>query len=58
MNKKEYSPTPIYNRKALREIIRNRAINVKGYHNVSAYTSKAFKEIRENMLNKENSEKA
>lgn len=47
-----YNPTPIYNRKMLRNIIRNRALEVKGRHNVSAYVREAFKEVRDN-INKE-----
>ena len=47
---KLYNPTPVYNRKMLRNIIRERAIEVNGYHNVSKYVNEAFKEVRNNML--------
>ncbi len=50
---KVYSPNSVYNRKMLRNIIRERAVEVKGNHDVSKYMSRAFKEIRENMLKQE-----
>lgn len=48
-----YKPIPIYNRKMLRNIIRERAIKMNGYHNVSAYMREAFKKIREQMSQEE-----
>lgn len=51
-NGKTYRPEPIYNRKMLRNIIRERAIEINGYHNVNRYVKEAFKEVRNN-INKE-----
>lgn len=50
-NKTNYNPTPIYNRKMLRNIIRERAIALKGYHRVNDYMSAAFKEIMDKKEN-------
>lgn len=52
-NGKTYRPEPIYNRKMLRNIIRERAIEINGYHNVNRYVKEAFKKIRKEMIEAE-----
>ena len=49
--RKDYSPTPVYNRKYARAVIRAQIIKRYGYHNVSANMSQTFKEIRNNWDN-------
>lgn len=44
---KVYEPTPIYNRKFIRNILRKMSIQKNGYHNVSKYMSNAFKRFQE-----------
>lgn len=51
---KEYNPTPIYNRKLLRNIIRERAIALNGYHHLSGLVNRGFKEVKDIVKNKEN----
>lgn len=47
MNKNvEYEPTPIYDRKLLRSMLRASAIRRNGYHNVNGTMSAAFKKLR------------
>ena len=43
---KEYNPTPVYNRKFMRGVIRAQVIRNNGYHNVSATMSHMFKRMR------------
>ena len=49
--RKDYSPTPVYNRKYARGVIRAQIIKRNGYHNVSELMSQTFKEIRNNWDN-------
>lgn len=44
---KNYNPTPVYNRKYARGVIRAQVIKRNGYHNVSANMSQTFKEMRD-----------
>ena len=46
-NSKDYNPTPVYNRKYARGVIRAQVIKNKGYHDVSATMSEKFKNMRE-----------
>ena len=52
-NNSDYRPTPVYDRKMLRGMIRTRTIQLKGYHNVSALMSESFKIIRNRMIEEE-----
>lgn len=45
-NQKDYNPTPVYNRKWARTVLRNQIINRYGYHKVNTIMSEAFKRIR------------
>ena len=45
-NNGEYSPTPVYNRRLMRNIIRNQVIKQNGYHKVNGYMSEVFKELK------------
>lgn len=47
-DRNNYNPTPVYNRKYAREVIRAQIIKANGYHNVSEIMSRTFKEIRAN----------
>lgn len=47
MVKKDYNPIPVYNRKLLRNIIRERAIELNGYHHLSAMVRMGFEELKE-----------
>ena len=51
-NKGGYNPTPIYNRKLLRNIIRERVVALHGYHNVSALVHRGFEDLRKDKVNK------
>lgn len=44
---KKYEPTPVYCRKALRNIIRAQAKKKVGYHSVSEMVHEAFHKIRD-----------
>ena len=43
---KDYNPTPVYNRKYARSIIRAQVLKKNGYHNVSKSMSLMFKMMR------------
>lgn len=43
---KKYNPTPVYNRKMLRSVIRNEVSKKFGNHKVSEVMSANFKRIR------------
>lgn len=43
---KDYNPTPVYNRKYAREVIRAQIIKTYGYHDVSGLMSERFKSMR------------
>lgn len=45
-NQKDYNPTPVYNRKWARTVLRNQIINRYGYHRVNKIMSEAFRRIR------------
>lgn len=45
-NRTNYNPTPVYNRKYARGVIRTQIIKRNGYHNVSESMSRTFKEMR------------
>lgn len=46
-DRKSYAPTPVYNRKYARNVIRSQIIRSNGYHNVSEIMSRTFKEMRD-----------
>lgn len=41
-NNKDYNPTPVYNRRMVRTIMRHTAIRFGGYHNVSKRMHNSF----------------
>ena len=45
-NRNNYNPTPVYNRRYARGIIRAQIIKNHGMHNVSAIMSDMFKRMR------------
>ena len=44
-NRTDYNPTPVYNRKWARTVIRNQIIRRNGYHNVSEVMSDIFRKM-------------
>jgi hypothetical protein len=42
---KNYNPTPVYNRRWARIVLRNQMIKRNGYHNVSELMAKEFKRM-------------
>ena len=44
-NRADYNPTPVYNRKYARGVIRAQIIKRNGYHNVSKIMSESFKKM-------------
>lgn len=45
-NRENYNPTPVYNRKYARNVIRAQILKTRGQHNVSALMSNAFRNMR------------
>ena len=41
-NRTNYNPTPVYNRRWARMVLRNQMIKRNGYHNVSELMSREF----------------
>lgn len=47
---KVYNPTPVYNRKLLRSVIRAKCIEKFGFHNVSRNMAINFEKIRKGQV--------
>lgn len=45
-NREDYNPTPVYNRKYARNVIRAQILKTRGQHNVSALMSDTFRDMR------------
>lgn len=52
-NSADYNPTPVYNRKYARNVIRAQILKVHGQHNVSELMARRFKQMRGRALEQE-----